>query len=68
MNIDKEVLNVDLAWERELVSAMPQECVGDNVALVSMTRLLVKLWHCLQDSVVEIGWIDFVGQGCLVGI
>ncbi len=43
MNVDPEVPDVDLAWEREVLTAMPQECVGDNIALVTVTRLLV---HC----------------------
>ncbi len=33
MNVDEEVLDIDLAWEQELISIMPQECVGDNIAL-----------------------------------
>ncbi len=41
MNIDEGVPDTDLAWEWELVSAMPQECVGDNIALVSVTKLVV---------------------------
>jgi len=41
MNVDETVPDADLAWERELVDTMPQECVGDNVALVTVTRVLV---------------------------
>ncbi len=41
MNIDEAVPDVDLAWERDLVPSMPQECVGDNIAHVSVTRLIV---------------------------
>mmetsp|Transcript_3984 Transcript_3984/g.8238 ORF Transcript_3984/g.8238 Transcript_3984/m.8238 type:complete len:85 (-) Transcript_3984:208-462(-) len=41
MNVNEEVPDADLAWERELVDTMPQECVGDNIALVSVTRLVV---------------------------
>ncbi len=33
---------MDLAWERDLVPVMPQECVGYNIALVSVTRLIVE--------------------------
>ncbi len=40
MNIDECVTDVDLAWERDLVPTMPQECVGD-IAHVSVTRLKV---------------------------
>ncbi len=36
MNNYENVLDVDLAWERELVPTMLQECVGNNVALVSV--------------------------------
>ncbi len=43
MNIDEQVPDEDLAWERELIPIMPQECVGNNIALVSINRLLV---HC----------------------
>lgn len=43
MNVDKEFLDVDLAWKCELVYDMPQDCVGQNIAHVSVTRLLV---HC----------------------
>ncbi len=43
MNIDEKVPDVDLAWERELVPTMPQECVGKSIALVSLTWLLL---HC----------------------
>ncbi len=41
MNVDEAVPDADLAWERELVATMPQECVGKNIALVSVTKLLV---------------------------
>ncbi len=41
MNIDEKVPDDDLTWERELVSTMLHECVGDNVALESLTWLTV---------------------------
>ncbi len=41
MNIDKKAPDVDLAWERELLPTMLQECDGNNVALLSMTQFMV---------------------------
>ncbi len=35
-------MSIDLAWEMELVPSMPQECVGNNIAHVSVTSLLVS--------------------------
>ncbi len=43
MSVDPEVPDVDLAWERESLPVMPQECVGDNITQVSVTSILV---HC----------------------
>ncbi len=51
MNVDEEVPDADLAWERELISFMPQECVGDNIALVSVTRLMVLGGTIYQNCV-----------------
>ncbi len=41
MNIDESDMDVDLAWEQELISSIPHECVGNYVAVVSVTQLLV---------------------------
>jgi len=41
MNIDEWVSDDDLAWERNFIPTMPQECVGENIALVSVVKLMV---------------------------
>ncbi len=61
MNVDEGVPDANLAWERELVSTMPQECDGNDIALVSITKLvvhggtiyenhMVKEWAILDQS------------------
>ncbi len=49
MNVDKAFADVDMTWERDLVPTMPQECVGNYIAHVSMMRLIVDcgIIYCL---------------------
>ncbi len=41
MNIDESVPDIDLVWDQEHVNGMPKMCVGNSVALVSLTKLVV---------------------------
>ena len=37
MNVDEHVPDADLAWDRDNIPVMPQECLGERLTLVMMT-------------------------------